>query len=138
MAKKQGSKTTGGTPPKKKFGKKKDPDNYEKYKREIKAFCKRPENCGLGQADLARRAHEKLGFNCKSLSAVNAYIKNNNLVSAAAKAAYKKSNEPEHAKFDLKTVKVADMVTVKGGYVPAEGADDTQIFNVILLGWLSR
>ena len=30
------------------------------------------------------------------------------------------------------------VVTVKGGYVPAEGADDTQIFNVILLGWLSR
>ncbi|CAH0378213.1 unnamed protein product [Pelagomonas calceolata] len=116
MVKKQGSKTTGGTPPKKKFGKKAAPDTYEADKKVIETFCKRRENRGLGQKDLARRACEKLGFNAMSFSAVEGYIKNAKLVSAAAKAANKKAKMPAHAKIDLKTVTVKEMVKEEDGY----------------------
>ena len=30
------------------------------------------------------------------------------------------------------------LCTVKGGFVPAEGADDTQVFTIVLRGWLSQ
>ena len=116
MAKTQGSKTTGGSPPKKRFGQKAAPKTYEADGKAIEAFCKRRENRELGLADLTREACNKLGFNTKSFNAVKSYINSHGLVSAAAKAAGKESKKPEHAKIDLKTVKVGDMITVQKGY----------------------
>ena len=45
MAKKQSSKTTGGT---QKFGKKAAPKTYDADKKKIEAFCKRRENHDAG------------------------------------------------------------------------------------------
>jgi hypothetical protein len=115
MAKKQG-KTTGGSPPKKRFGKKAAPKTYEADGKAVEKFCKRRENRGLGERELARQACQKLGFNTKSFKAVQGYIHHNNLVSAAAKAAAKESQAPAHAAIDLKTVKVRDMVKAEDGY----------------------
>ncbi len=116
MAKKQSAKTTGGSPPKKRFGKKAAPKTYDADKKKIEAFCKQRENRGVGLNELARKVCVKFDFNAKSFKAVKSYVNDKKLVSAEAKAAGKKSKEPAHAAIDLKTVKVGDMITVQKGY----------------------
>ena len=116
MVKKQGSKTTGGTPPKKWFSYKKNKKKYDGYAKQIKAFCKKSENRGLNKDELARRASEKLGFNNKSFGAITGYIGGHGLVSAATEAAAKEAKVPAHARIDLKTVKVGDMITVQDDF----------------------
>ena len=114
MAKTQGSKTTGGSPPKKKFGKKKAPETYAADGKAIEKFCKRRENHDAGLMELTRRVCKKLGFNTKSFDAIAGYIRDHGLVSAAAKAAGKKSQAPAHAEIDLKTVTAEEMIIVEG------------------------
>ena len=48
MAKGDNPKQAGGTPPKKWFSYKKNKKEYHGFAKQIKAFCERPENRGLG------------------------------------------------------------------------------------------
>ena len=98
MTKGGNPKQAGGTPPKKWFSYKKNKKEYEGFAKQIKAFCERPENRGLGLADLTREACNKLGFNTKSSGAVKGYISDKKLVSASGKAA---SNKPKKLPNDL-------------------------------------
>ena len=89
MAKKQSSKTTGGT---QKFGKKAAPKTYDADKKKIEAFCKRRENHDAGLIELTRRVCQKFGFNSKSSGAVQGYISGAKLVKAAAKESQAPAN----------------------------------------------
>jgi len=62
MAKGDNPKQAGGTPPKKWFSYKKNKKQYDGFAKEIKAFCKKSENGGLNQQDLAKKGLRKIGF----------------------------------------------------------------------------
>ena len=119
MGKDGNPKKKGGAQKTTKFGKKAAPTTFEADGERIKDFCERPENRDPESVQkLAKRVCETLGFDAKSLSAVNGYIDRNILVPASGKAAGNKPKEPAN---DLLATSAQDFRNQYGFTVTGDG-----------------